>query len=283
MKRRRLDFDENGNIMEQDTKTSFQELSCNQMDTPKPLYEPLYPCVLTKEETSKMPCPGFKVSVGYTMDPLPFSEHVKTLPNGKRRSEFEKNQMISFTSICLVVEGLDKNMDYRFFVPPQVLKNDQNNSFQDSVGWIKELEKVLNSAKLISVFNSEVFYGVMRNYFGSMDVITQWRRNTFDPFLIIKKHTNRRVWASQQHLLEKNPNPQVERVPSAYKTSQAYTEGVYQDLRKASYNLARISNGFYNTVVETGGLNYDLTKKRNDRVGDDSDILERCRIEMNFD
>lgn len=82
-KRQRLDFDANGNIIENDAcigeyaATSDTGSSAGFTVKSERQNDVMFPSVLNGDQARQMPAVGFRVSIGYTLDPLPFSDHVK--------------------------------------------------------------------------------------------------------------------------------------------------------------------------------------------------------------
>lgn len=255
-----LDFDASGNVIEVPDPAGAAASA-------EPSVEPLRPPLAA---AGPLPAPGYRVSLGYTVDLCAFGDWAR-YPDGRKMSEYDKNDRLQFTSLCALVAGEPAP---RFFVRPEVLAQDAEGAFADAGGWAAELGRLLDGAGRICLFNAPFFFGVLQKYYPSQAPLTVWRHRTFDPFTVARCSTG--VWVGLQHLLDRNPAAAklagLRWAPPAGRAADAYASGQFRAVRSGSWEGARVAGALFLAVQETGQLVFDKRCKRADRVGDSGDV-----------
>jgi hypothetical protein len=298
------DFDEQGNVVQIDDPPRPPRILCTQVTSVAPRThhtfntniddigasviaqvqtvrtEALEPTLLDHDRYKALPSPGYRVSIGFTMDLSPFGDWAR-YPDGRKMHEFDKNARIQITSVCAIID--DNPANFRFFVSPEVAISDVAGSFNDASGWVESLSQLFDGAACICMFNAPLFFGVLQKYYPSQGIMAVWRHRTFDPFTISRCSTQ--VWVSSQHLLDKNPVAVEEAgglhwSPSVGRAADDFSACMYGAVRKSAWEGARVSNGLYVAVRRTGQLTFEKMRKKSARDGSATDVEKSYSLKI---
>jgi hypothetical protein len=222
---------------------------------------PVRPPLLTDLKViNTVPTKG-RVSVGFSTD-MPWY-HSKL----KGKNDREKNDLMCITGVCFVF-GDNPLKTYRFVVPTNVVPESEDTftEFSDRLGvdaptdkfvWLKRLVAILDKARVITLWNSDFFFGVLRKYFESESRLVPWRNKTFDAFSLIQ--TGTRVWPSLRDIREQNKI--TEWGPNDGKAAEAANKKEWNFLRVQLHRGATVANAIYLRAVENMGVSFTRTKK----------------------